>query len=174
MRAQHPYGHNILGIFEGSVCPEPNVFVFIAFTLVTVIWTFIQICLTYASSPPKTAAKLIDKEHVSHDSALQSPNKRQELILTSFFYAITLGILLIDGCWLGTINAWGISRIVRSTSHGLADYASKGVFFLGVLPCLFAGSVLWTWSLYSNVRRLYFSWLAIKAHQASANTVRGI
>ncbi|KAF3023672.1 hypothetical protein E8E14_013548 [Neopestalotiopsis sp. 37M] len=173
MRAQHPDGHNILGIFERSVCPDPNVFVFIAFTLVTVIWTFIQICLTYAPSPPRTAAKLIDKEYVFHDSALQSPAKRQELILTSFFYAITLGILLMDGCWLGTINAWAITRIVRSTSHGLADYTFKGVFFLGVLPCLLAGFVLWTWSLYSNVRRLHLSWLAIKAHQASVNTVGG-
>ncbi|KAI0870412.1 hypothetical protein GGS24DRAFT_107944 [Hypoxylon argillaceum] len=144
--------HYDTGIFSSSSCPEPGALTFVAFTMLPISWVFYQLCLPSSSSP---AYPQLRGKNESHTTQPRSNTRR---VVVSLLYAVICGILLLDGCWLGSIYTWGIKQTYRGTARGIADFAFT-VLVLAVLPIfLLVGFALWFWALSATARRLWRLW----------------
>ncbi|KAI0862780.1 hypothetical protein F4860DRAFT_111120 [Xylaria cubensis] len=132
-------------MFASSFCPEPGAFTFIGCTILSMAWIFLQICWSYSTTPSSTR---VDKK----------PSTSPARIITSIFYLIVFGILLLDGCWLITIYSWTIKQFLTGPTHGMIEKAFTmlmGGFYMVFLLGLI---VLWVWTLRHIMRYVFDLW----------------
>ncbi|KAI1350923.1 hypothetical protein F5Y01DRAFT_284727 [Xylaria sp. FL0043] len=131
--------------FKSSLCPKPGAFTFIAFSILSVLWIFCQICIAFQ---PKDSAKL----------PVQKFYDPTEKIIASAIYAIVLGMLLLDGCWFATLYVWAIKKVSTTPTVGVMDLFSSVlavVTWCAFLLVLF-GSGCWTIGV--MIKQLYTLW----------------
>ncbi|KAI0431431.1 hypothetical protein F5Y09DRAFT_304890 [Xylaria sp. FL1042] len=136
MSIMRPSPHIVAGIFYSSPCPEPGPLTFMAFTALSIVWVFYQLCL----SPVSSSASL--QSHCKNESNNKSFSNA-ERIIASLVYATFCGILLLDGCWLATIYAWGIKLLSKGTTRGILDFIGVAILLALHFVFLSAGFVLW-------------------------------
>lgn len=106
----------VLHLFDNSICQEPDVFVFITFTIFTLLWAL----------------------YMSIRSSQSEENPRNKNFLACVFLSIAytsiLAVLLLDGCWVITIFRWGFSQ--TSGANGATDT------FIGLVDWMFTLLVL--------------------------------
>lgn len=99
----------VLYLFDNSRCPEPDVFVFITFTIITLLWAL------YMS--------------IRSSRSEGTPHNRNFLarVMLSIAYTLILVVQLLDGCWVTIIYRWGLSQmsganVVSNTFVGWVDW----------------------------------------------------
>ncbi|KAI1429199.1 hypothetical protein F5Y12DRAFT_728583 [Xylaria sp. FL1777] len=134
-------------VFDSSICPEPGAFSLIAFTIISVVWIFCQICISF--QPSKKAAE---------SSTQNSYNTTTHKVIVSTIYTIVLGILLLDGCWLTTMYIWAIKRLSTAPIHGFMDLSFT--VLVVVIWCAFVllGFVAWFWTLRVMAKQVLTLW----------------
>lgn len=147
-----PSPHSVTGIFDSSPCPEPSPLAFVAFTILSTVWVFCQLCLSSSSSP---ATPQPHSENESNNKSLAST----ERIIASLLYATICGVLLLNGCWLATIYVWAIKQLYKGTSHGILGFAFTALVLAVHFIFLLAGFALWVWGLLVTLCRLCKLWI---------------
>ncbi|KAI1273466.1 hypothetical protein F5Y07DRAFT_376487 [Xylaria sp. FL0933] len=139
-----PRRHSV-DAFKSSLCPEPGAFTFIAFSILSVLWIFCQICIAFQ---PKNPAK----------PPVQKSYDPTGKIIVSAIYAIVLGILLLDGCCFVTLYVWAIKKVSTAPTIGVMDLFSSVlavVTWCAFLLVLF-GSGFWT--IRVMIKQMYALW----------------
>ncbi|KAI0506795.1 hypothetical protein F5B22DRAFT_437718 [Xylaria bambusicola] len=137
--------HRDFSFIFPSVCPEPGLITFMAFTILSIIWLFCQLCLSTMSSPASP--------QIPNNEAL---SKR---IIMSSLYAIVCGILLLDGCWLAAIYAWGMTALSKGITDGVLWFFFTVIVLALHVIFLSAGFGFWVWGLFVTFWRLRALWV---------------
>jgi len=135
----------VLHLFDNSLCPEPDIFVFIAFTVLTLLWA---VYMSIRSSQP---------EETSHNRDFSNR------FLLSIVYASVLAVQLFDGCWVMVISRWGFSQTggtngARHTFLGLMDWMVTFILLTFQYIFLLLGFFLWVITLLRTAKRLFSLW----------------
>ncbi|KAK5633186.1 hypothetical protein RRF57_008900 [Xylaria bambusicola] len=140
--------------FESSVCPEPGVFIFIGFTILSGFTIFTHLLVSYAPTPA---------------SNCPNPDRRPEKIIKSIFYIAISAIMLVDACWLTHIYSWGITGLLAVQTQGIIEWSFIRLWVAVTITCLLPLIVLWLWTLWS-LGYYFFELWAYQHHSSDVST----
>lgn len=135
----------VLHLFDNSICPDPDVFVFITFTIFTLLWA---LYMSIRSSQLDEISR--NKNFIAR-------------VLLSIAYISILAVQLLDGCWLMIIFRWGISRMsgangASDTFIGLVDWIFTFLVLSIHYIVLLLGFLLWAITLLRTAKQLVSLW----------------
>jgi hypothetical protein len=151
-----------LGIFTSSSCPTPNVFVFVIFTIFFLFWVLYQLSTSSLPRPP------------THATTRQPPIPHNiERTIISGWFTIVLGVLLLDGCWLGRIYVWTIVQLSHTAGEasGLLELVFIKLVTGFMSLFLAAGFVLWAWTVIATARQMARSWISTGDPEKSGGVI---
>jgi hypothetical protein len=140
-----PQQRELLHLFDNSICPDPNVFVFIGFTIFTLLWILFQ---SIVASQPRPSSTF------------------RSVASTAFFattYTAALVIQLLDGCWFAVLYGWWLSKIAQEGSFsqgvwGLVEWIVTGLILCVLYVFLVAVFLLWVVTILRTLKQLMLLW----------------
>lgn len=135
----------VLHLFDNSICPEPDVFVFITFTIFTLLWA---LYMSIRSSQPEEIFR--NRNFLAR-------------VLLSIAYTSILAVQLFDGCWVMIIFRWGFSQTsgangATDTFIGLVDWMFSSLVLNFQYILLLLGFLLWAVTLLRTAKQLVSLW----------------
>lgn len=140
-----PRQREVLHLFDNSICPDPNVFVFIGFTVFTLLWILFQ---SIAASQPRSSSTF------------------RSVVATVFLattYTAALAIQLLDGCWFAVLYGWWLSKIAKEGwfsqgASGLVEWMVTWLIRCVLYVFLVAVFLLWVVTILRTVKQLMLLW----------------